>query len=53
MPLQYEKIRDNIHKRLLAKGMNPVLALKRAKGIAAATYNSRRKPGQAPVTGKD
>lgn len=45
MPDKYEKIRD----AYLRKG----IAEKLAKKYAAMTYNSQRKPGQKPVTGKD
>lgn len=44
MPAKYEAIRDSYEK----KGV-PV---KKAKKLAAMTYNSQRKPGQAPVTRK-
>ena len=44
MPKQYEDIRDSLVKR--------GTPLKKAKSIAAATYNKYRKPGQRPVTGK-
>lgn len=44
MPKKYEEIRDS----LKARGASD----KKAKQIAAATYNKQRKPGQAPVTGK-
>lgn len=44
MPKKYEAIRDS-----LVKQGKP---LAEAKSIAAATYNSQRKPGQKPVTGK-
>lgn len=43
MPKEYEKIRDS-----LKRSGKPS---KEAKRIAAATYNKRRQPGQAPVTG--
>ena len=44
MPKQYEAIRD----RLVKQGVT----LAQAKSRAAAIYNSQRKPGQKPVTGK-
>lgn len=44
MPKQYEKIRDSYKRR----GMSD----KKAKELAARTYNKRRKKGQKPVTGK-
>lgn len=44
MPAKYEHIRDSYEKR----GKSP----KEAKKLAAMTYNSQRKPGQAPVTGR-
>ncbi len=44
MPHKYEVIRD----RLVEQGA----PLKEAKSRAAAIYNSRRKRGEAPVTGK-
>lgn len=44
MPREYEAIRD----RLIRKGYG----VKDAKSRAAKIYNSRRKPGQKPVTGK-
>lgn len=44
MPAQYEHIRDSYE----AKGVPE----KRAKKLAAMTYNAHRKPGVAPVTGK-
>ncbi len=43
MPAKYEHIRDSY-----VKAGKP---LKTAKKLAAMTYNSQRKPGQAPVTG--
>jgi hypothetical protein len=45
MPKQYEAIRD----KLLRKG----IAEKLAKQQAAKIYNSKRKPGQKPVTRKE
>jgi hypothetical protein len=45
MPKQYEAIRD----ALIKKGKST----KSAKTLAAKIYNSRRKKGQKPVTGKD
>ena len=44
MPRQYEHIRDSYE----AKGV----PAKKAKRLAAMTYNAHRKPGTAPVTGK-
>ena len=44
MPKQYEAIRDSY----LDRGASEA----EAKRIAAMTYNSQRKPGQKPVTGK-
>ncbi len=44
MPAKYEAIRDSLTK----KGMG----LAEAKTHAAKIYNSQRKPGVAPVTGK-
>lgn len=44
MPKKYEHIRD----AYMEKGYSD----KRAKQIAAATYNKQRKPGTKPVTGK-
>lgn len=44
MPKQYEAIRDS----LVKKGKS----LKAAKTTAAKIYNSKRKKGQKPVTGK-
>lgn len=44
MPKQYEAIRD----KLMAEGVSEDMAQARA----AAIYNSKRKPGQKPVTGK-
>jgi hypothetical protein len=45
MPKMYERIRD----KLAGK---PGVSYDEAQRIGAATYNSMRKPGQAPVTGK-
>jgi len=45
MPKKYEAIRDAYE----SKGV-PV---KKAKKLAAMTYNSQRKAGQRPVTRKD
>lgn len=42
MPKQYEDIRDSYER----KGV----PMKRAKKLAAMTYNAHRKPGVAPVT---
>jgi hypothetical protein len=44
MPKKYEAIRD----KLVDKG----LTLTSAKTSAARIFNSQRKPGQKPVTGK-
>lgn len=44
MPKQYEKIRDSYESR--------GVPAKRAKKLAAMTYNAHRGPGVAPVTGK-
>ena len=44
MPRRYEKIRD----ALLSQGERP----KKAKQIAAATYNKTRKPNEKPVRRK-
>lgn len=44
MPKQYEAIRD----KLIAKGVPAA----QAKTSAARIYNSKRKKGQKPVTGK-
>lgn len=44
MPLKYEKIRDSYEKKGVPE--------KKAKKLAAMTYNATRKPGQAPVTRK-
>lgn len=41
MPAKYEKMRDAMAKKM---------PMKKAKRIAAATYNKHRKPGQKPVT---
>lgn len=41
MPAKYEKIRDSY----IARGKS----VKEAKRLGAMTYNSQRKPGQAPV----
>ena len=43
MPREYEQIRSSY----VARGKS----YDEAQSIAAATYNKRRKPGQAPVTG--
>ena len=43
MPRQYEHIRDSY-----VKAGKP---LKKAKKLAAMTYNAHRKPGTPPVTG--
>lgn len=42
MPRQYEDIRDSYEKR--------GVPVKRAKKLAAMTYNAHRKPGTPPVT---
>jgi len=44
MPAKYEAMRD----RFVSEGMS----MKAAKSKAAAIYNSQRKPGESPVTGK-
>lgn len=44
MPKKYEAIRD----KLIEQGM----MAPKAKTLAAKIYNSQRKPGQKPVTGK-
>jgi hypothetical protein len=44
MPKQYEAMRD----KFIKEGMSP----KSAKGKAPRIYNSKRKKGQKPVTGK-
>jgi len=44
MPRQYAHIRDSYE----AKGV----PAKKAKRLAAMTYNAHRKPGTPPVTGK-
>jgi hypothetical protein len=43
MPKKYEAVRDSLMKSGYSE--------KRAKELAARTYNARRKPGQKPVTG--
>ena len=53
MPLQYEAIRDEIMRSGIKKrgaAKKKKVPLKEAKTIAAKIYNSRRKPGQAPVS---
>lgn len=42
MPRQYERIRDSYESR--------GVPAKRAKKLAAMTYNAHRKPGTPPVT---
>jgi len=44
VPAKYEHIRDSYE----ASGKSP----KEAKKLAAMTFNSQRKKGEAPVTGK-
>ena len=44
MPAKYEKLRD----KFIAKGLSE----KDAKASASRIFNSQRKKGQAPVTGK-
>ena len=41
MPAQYEHIRDSEYRRLRKKGLKHKSALKKAKEIAARTWNKR------------
>lgn len=53
MPKRYEEIRDSIIAQMMKKhGHVSEKDRKKAKRIAAATFNKTRKKGEAPVTGK-